>query len=179
MTEPLLGRTGSVRASVISPERRIYFGKDSKANDPRYTPTTTFETFPFPPGLTSDIQAFDYVDGRRAMAVAHEARRLVEIRDRWLNPPEWVEWMDEPAPGYPKRPVPCNEDAAKALKKRMLTNLCNARPQWLVDAHQALDAAVAAPRTSQTTTFWASCWRSTTTVSDQDAGGVDAGNIPA
>ncbi len=72
---------------------------------------------------------------------ALEARRLVELRDRWLNPPEWV---DEPVPGYPKRPVPRDEDAAKALKKRTLTNLYNARPQWLADAHEALDAAVAA-----------------------------------
>ena len=32
-------------------------------------------------------------------------RRLVELRDRWLNPPEWVEWVHEPVPGYPKRPV--------------------------------------------------------------------------
>ena len=32
---------------------------------------------------------------------------------------------------------------AKAVKKRTLTNLYNARPQWLVDAHVALDAAVA------------------------------------
>ena len=47
-------------------------------------------------------------------------------------------------PGYPKRPVPRDEDAAKALKKRTLTNLYNARPQWLADAHEALDAAVAA-----------------------------------
>ena len=30
-----------------------------------------------------------------AMAVALEAQRLVELRDRWLNPPEWVEWVDE------------------------------------------------------------------------------------
>ena len=37
-----------------------------------------------------------------------------------------------------------DEDAAKALKKRTLTNLYNARPQWLADAHDALDAAVAA-----------------------------------
>ena len=29
------------------------------------------------------------------------------------------------------------------LKKRTLTNLYNARPQWLDDAHAALDAAVA------------------------------------
>ena len=78
------------------------------------------------------------------MAVALEARRLVELRDRWLNPPEWVEWVDEPAPGYPKRPVPRDEAAAKALKKRTLTNLYNARPQWLADAHDALNAGVAA-----------------------------------
>ena len=75
---------------------------------------------------------------------ALEAQRLVELRDRWLNPPEWVEWLDEPVPGYPKRPVPRDEDTAKALKKRTLTNLYNARPQWLADAHEALDAAVAA-----------------------------------
>ena len=75
---------------------------------------------------------------------ALEARRLVDLRDRWLNPPEWVEWVDEPAPGYPRRPVPRDEEAAKALRKRTLTNLYNARPQWLADAHAALDAAVAA-----------------------------------
>ena len=115
-----------------------------KGNDPRYTPSTTFETFPFPPGLTPDVPAADYADDPRAMAVALEAQRLVELRDRWLNPPEWVEWVDEPIPGYPKRPVPRDEDAAKALKKRTLTNLYNARPQWLADAHEALDAAVAA-----------------------------------
>ena len=55
-----------------------------------------------------------------------------------------IEWVDEPVPGYPKRPVPRDEDAAKALRKRTLTNLYNARPQWLADAHAALDAAVAA-----------------------------------
>ena len=80
----------------------------------------------------------------RPPSEALEARRLVELRDRWLNPPEWVEWVDEPVPGFPKRPVPRDEDAAKALKKRTLTNLYNARPQWLADAHDALDAAVAA-----------------------------------
>ena len=73
-----------------------------------------------------------------------EAQRPVELRDRWLNPPEWVESVDEPVPGYPKRPVPLDEDAARALKKRTLTNLYNVRPQWLADAHTELDAAVAA-----------------------------------
>ena len=33
-----------------------------KGNDPRYTPTTTFGTFPFPDGLSPDIPAADYAD---------------------------------------------------------------------------------------------------------------------
>ena len=110
---------------------------------PVYTPTTTFETFPFPVGLTPNVAATDYERDPRAVAIAEAARRLVELRDRWLNPPEWVEWVDEPVPGYPKRPVPRDEDAAKPLKTRTLTNLYNSRPQWLADAHTALDAAVA------------------------------------
>ena len=59
---------------------------------PRYTPTTTFETFPFPEGLTPDIPAAEYADDPQAIAISEAARRLVELRDRWLNPPEWVEW---------------------------------------------------------------------------------------
>ena len=110
---------------------------------PRYTPTTTFETFPFPEGLSPDVPAADYAGAPRAVAVAEAARRLVELRDRWLNPPEWVEWVDEPVSGYPKRPVARDDGAAKELKARTLTNLYNARPRWLVDAHAALDAAVA------------------------------------
>ena len=98
---------------------------------PRYTPTTTFETFPFPKGLSPNIPASDYANDPRAVAIAEAARRLVELRDRWLNPPEWVEWVDEPVPGYPKRPVPRDEATAKELKKRTLTNLYNDRPQWL------------------------------------------------
>ena len=115
-----------------------------KGNDPRYTPTTTFETFPFPEGLSPDIPAANYSNDSRATAIAEAARRLVELRERWLNPPEWVAWTDEPAPGYPKRPVACDEAAAKGLKARTLTNLYNACPQWLADAHSALDGAVAA-----------------------------------
>ena len=111
---------------------------------PRYTPTTTFETFPFPEGLSPDLPATGYPDDPRAVAIARAARRLAELRDRWLNPPEWVEWVAEPAPGYPRRPAPRDEAAAKKLKARTLTNLYNARPQWLADAHRALDTAVAA-----------------------------------
>ena len=52
--------------------------------------------------------------------------------------------MDEPVPGYPKHPIAHDGTAAKELKARTLTNLYNARPQWLADAHTTLDAAVAA-----------------------------------
>ena len=114
-----------------------------KGNDPRYTPTTTFETFPFPDGLSPDIPAAEYANEPRAVAIADAARWLVKLRDRWLNPPEWVEWADEPIPGYPRHQFPCDEEAAKALKGRTLTNLYNHRPQWLVDAHAALDGAIA------------------------------------
>ena len=110
---------------------------------PRYTPTTTFETFPFPEGLSPDVPAAVYAGDPCAVAIAGAARRLVELRNRWLNPPEWVEWVDEPVPGYPQRPVARDPAAAKKLKVRTLTNLYNARPQWLADAHAALDAAVA------------------------------------
>ncbi len=67
----------------------------------------------------------------------------MDLRDRWLHPSEWVEWIDEPVPGYPQRPVPRDDEAAQNLKVRTLTRLYNARPQWLADAHAALDAVVA------------------------------------
>ena len=110
---------------------------------PRYTPTTTFQTFPFPEGLTPDIPAADYASDPRAISIAEAAQRLVELRDRWLNPPEWMEWVNEPVPGYPKRAVPTKAAPVRELGRRTLTNLYNERPQWLADAHGELDAAVA------------------------------------
>ncbi len=76
----------------------------------RYTPTTTFETFPFPRPTNEQRER-----------VGEATRRLVELRDGWLNPPGL-----EPA----------------ELEKRTLTNLYNQRPTWLDHAHAALDAAV-------------------------------------
>ena len=114
-----------------------------KGNDPRYTPTTTFETFPFPEGLSPRITASVYANDPRAATIGSAARRLVTLRDRWLNPPEWVEWV-EVVPGSPRQPMPRDEDAANELKRRTLTKVYNARPQWLADAHAELDAAVAA-----------------------------------
>jgi len=112
-------------------------------NDPRYTPSTTFETFPFPEGLTPNIPAADYADDPRAIAIATAAARLNELRENWLNPSDLVVREPEVVAGYPDRILPRDEAAAKELAKRTLTNLYNARPAWLDNAHKALDEAVA------------------------------------
>ena len=70
-------------------------------------------------------------------------QRLVQLRNRWLNPPEWIDWIDEPSPNYPQRPIPKRSAPLQQLKRRTLTNLYNQRPQWLADAHAELDATVA------------------------------------
>lgn len=126
---------------------------------PRYTPTTTFETFPFPEGLTprdTAQQQTEALDGgacipagllpdvrKHAEAIAAAARRLDELRERWLHPPEWTERTPEVVPGYPERIV-ARPGFEAELKKRTLTHLYNARPAWLETAHRALDTAVAA-----------------------------------
>lgn len=115
-----------------------------KGNDPRYTPSTTFETFPFPSGLTPNIPAVDYADDPRAVAIAEAARKLNEYRETWLNPPDWVVRVPEVVAGFPDRLLPRDPESAKALAKRTLTNLYNERPAWLANAHAELDAAVAA-----------------------------------
>ena len=122
-------------------------------NDPRYTPSTTFETFPFPENLTPNIPAVEYAADPRAIAIADAARELNRLRENWLNPADLVviepEIVPSAAPGeapvrYPDRILPRDEQAAKALRKRTLTNLYNERPAWLANAHARLDVAVAA-----------------------------------
>ena len=88
----------------------------ASAIDPRYTPTTTFETFPFPEGLTPNLPAASYAADPRAQAIAAAARELVEKRELWLNPPDLVEHVPEVVPGFPDRIVPRNARAAAVLK---------------------------------------------------------------
>ncbi len=119
---------------------------------PRYTPTTCFETFPFP----------EPTDAQRE-AIGAAAQELDRLRTNWLNPPEWTKTETLEFPGsadgpwaryvhdpdsrgigtvrYP-RVVAKDEECAQELKKRTLTNLYNARPAWLTIVHQKLDAAV-------------------------------------
>ncbi len=120
----------------------------------RYNSSRVFETFPFPAGLTPRDTA--PVAGQAsppclagqivAENIAAAARRLNELRQAWLNPAEWVDWVitpEEEKAGFPKRPVAKPGHEAD-LKKRTLTNLYNARPAWLDLAHKQLDQAVAA-----------------------------------
>ncbi|MVS97723.1 class I SAM-dependent DNA methyltransferase [Devosia marina] len=111
---------------------------------PRYTPTTTFQTFPFPHGLTPDIPSVVSMADDAAKHIAHCAKELNQLRENWLNPADLVRREPEVVPGYPERILPINEEAESFLKKRTLTNLYNERPAWLHHAHEALNEAVAA-----------------------------------
>jgi len=103
--------------SCIHEEWALALGTQLESR-PRYTPETTFQTFPFPwpPGTEPSEEA-----DPRVKAIADAARELVRLRDAWLNPPD----IDP-----------------RELPKRTLTNLYNLRPAWLANAHQALDEAV-------------------------------------
>jgi type II restriction/modification system DNA methylase subunit YeeA len=82
----------------------------------RYTPSSTFETFPFPWAPGKEPQ-----DNPLVQAIAQAASELVTKRDAWLNPPD-------------AKP--------EILSKRTLTKLYNKHPSWLVEAHRKLDEAV-------------------------------------
>ncbi|MDM8527704.1 hypothetical protein QUF58_05760 [Anaerolineales bacterium HSG24] len=75
-----------------------------KGNDPRYTPTTCFQTFPFPCPPGSEPSESDSPLVKR---IADLARKLVEFRQGWLHPQD--DMIGE-----------------KVVKKRTLTNLYNA-----------------------------------------------------
>ncbi len=71
-----------------------------QGNTPRYTPTTTFETYPFPWPPGTEPQA-----DPKLHAIAEAAKALHVEREAWLNPPAL---------------------SGAALKKRTLTSLYNA-----------------------------------------------------
>ena len=132
---------------------------------PVYTTSVCFAPFPFPAGLTpadTAHQRTEPIDGgalipadlppeirARAELIARAAKRLTDLRDAWLNPPEWTERVPEVVPlgmsvsPYPDRIV-ARPGFEKDVAKRTLTNLYNQRPVWLAQAHEALDIAVAA-----------------------------------
>jgi len=107
---------------------------------PSYTPTTTFETFPFPwvPGA-------EPVNDPRVKSIAAAAKELVDQRERWLAPtlppPNTTTQTlnaDSTSTSSDLGEVPARAEGVK----RTLTNLYNARPTWLDLAHKRLDEAV-------------------------------------
>ena len=111
---------------------------------PRYTATTTFETFPFPWPLNTPDEDLTPEHCQHRDAIGEAARELDEKRRLWLNPPEWVREVPDVVPSLPPRLLPVDDEAASQLKKRTLTNLYNERPTWLANLHTNLDAAVCA-----------------------------------
>ncbi|MDE2989428.1 MAG: class I SAM-dependent DNA methyltransferase [Chloroflexota bacterium] len=109
---------------------------------PRYTPTTTLETFPFPWPLNTPDDALTPQQREHRDAIGTAAKELDDKRRLWLNPPEWVREVPDVIPSLPNRLLPVNDEAAGQLKKRTLTNLYNQRPTWLGNLHRTLDAAV-------------------------------------
>ncbi|HET6250459.1 MAG TPA: DNA methyltransferase [Tepidisphaeraceae bacterium] len=119
----------------------------------RYTPSSCFETFPLPwsPGK-EDLKHPAY------LRIAKAAKALDEQRERWLNPPEWIDLLAvridaadtfEDVPKEARAMLRQSAIMAAAakdprLKKRTLTNLYNERPTWLKLAHEELDRAVLA-----------------------------------
>jgi hypothetical protein len=112
--------------------------------------------------------------------ISAAAKALNEQRERWLNPPEWIEplaarideqdkFTDVPAEARPLvRQSAIMAAAAKdsRLKSRTLTNLYNERPTWLKLAHEQLDRAVLAAYAAtdpagEWSEDWAEVWTDT------------------
>jgi hypothetical protein len=108
---------------------------------PAYATKTCFDSFPFPAGLTPDLVPTKYTNPH-AGAIALAARHLNDLRDHWLNPPEWSDFIPEVVSGYPHRIIAKPGHEAD-LKKLTLTNLYNDKPAWLLNVHRDLDSAVA------------------------------------
>jgi hypothetical protein len=110
---------------------------------PRYTHTTTFATFPFPEGMTPNVNASEARQLPAAEAIEEAARELDDLRGSWLNPENRVTRTPEIVAGFPDRYIPIDDEAARELSGRTLTALYNDRPTWLVETHKKLDVAVA------------------------------------
>ncbi len=141
----------------------------------RYTPTTCFETFPMPWAPGSEP-----TENEAYQRIAEAAKEINEQRERWLNPPEWVEPIAQAVdaeddfadvPEEARALIRQSAIMARAakdpkLKKRTLTNLYNERPTWLKLAHDKLDRAVLAAYSatdpaSDWSEDWAEAWLDT------------------
>jgi hypothetical protein len=129
-------------------------GDGSGGGRPTYNNKVCFETFASPESTNAQREV-----------IAAAANELDALRNNWLNPPEWTREEILEFPGSTEGPwaryvhdpneqgigtvryprlVPRNEECARKLKKRTLTNLYNERPTWVDLAHKRLDEAVSA-----------------------------------
>jgi hypothetical protein len=144
----VIPRQDDVTLGVLSSRVHVVWalakgGNLGVGNDPRYNATLTFETFPFPKGV--DLKASGTPNGKALAAVAKETAELSAWRELWLNPVEWVEWIqttEEKEAGFPPRAVPIHAYESE-WKKRTLTKLYNEMPGKLRMLHETLDVAVA------------------------------------
>ena len=94
-------------------------------NDPTYNAKSCFETFPFPDGLTPNLASANYSNAATAQ-IATAAQALNKLRENWLNPQEWVDWVrtpEEEKSGYPVRAVanPDTKPISKSAPSRTST----------------------------------------------------------
>jgi hypothetical protein len=145
--------------------KNYFMGKEEP---PPYGGSRREEAHFSPSGTTRSLAPSTAMREEHRAAIAAAAKELNDLRERWLNPPEWTvehvlefpgtvngPWSRYIVPDtineqgttglvrYP-RLEPRDADCATKLKKRTLTNLYNERPAWLELAHKKLDAAVAA-----------------------------------
>ena len=90
-------------------------------NDPRYTHTQCFNTYPFPWPLDIAESELTEAQSEHHTTIAAAAHSFDQLRAAWLNPSG-------------VNPV--------LLQERTMTDLYNRQPDWLSDAHEELDGAV-------------------------------------
>ena len=121
-----------------------WHGDGDDGGRPTYNSEGCFETFPFPGGLTPDLDPKVSGTDPRGARISAAAKKLDELRRAWLAPSDLVEVRPEVVSGYPDRILPRDHAAASTLQARTMTALYNSRPKWLDNAHAELDRAVAA-----------------------------------
>ncbi len=109
-------------------------------NTPTYNAQSCFETFHFPSNINFQSELDDL--NQSNLEIVDAAKKLVEVRNNWLNPVEYVDHVKEVVPNFPDRVIPKDKEKEKLIKSRTLTKLYNFQPSWLVKLQSDLDNAV-------------------------------------
>jgi hypothetical protein len=137
LTTPELGVRAEFRSTPLDSVKTSVLNSD-------LTPLSS----PSPIAPLEHMQAAHAATKNVAIKIAIAAKHLNDLREAWLNPPEWTDRVPEVTPlgmdrsPYPDRILP-KAGFEKQLAERTLTKLYNQRPAWLDAAHKTLDMAVA------------------------------------